>query len=397
MGSVVLGRYRVESVVSIGGGGVVYRALDCETGDLVIVKTVRDALLGVPTVAPRFLREARITMRLRHPAIPRGITAGMSAAVPFLVMEYVRGQDLYGLTRSVRLSVPDALRVGGRVAEALSEAHAQGVVHRDIKPENIMLLDGAEIPQGVCVLDFGIAFCADEPRFTAKDSFVGTPEFMSPEQARGEAVTSASDLYALGATLVWVLTGATLYAGHTLVQLASHQELPVPDWRARRPEIPEVVVRAINALLEKDPARRPPSADLVARSLYTLARQVEHPDVPPRSGSGVDILVEFTTVDCDDLVAQLQELQRQHHAVTQDTANAQRKLVQQLVEIAARRQRQGPTRAGEVFPDAAREQALEAALARIQEHSLRQQVEILARMQVVRDRIALATTGRPSR
>jgi len=389
VGRVVLDRYRIEALLGVGGVGVVYRALDCETGDLVVVKTVRAALLDAPTVAPRFLREARITMGLRHPAIPRGVAAGMAdERSPVLVMEYVAGRDLEEVSRAGALRIPDALRVGARAAEALAAAHAVGVVHRDIKPENLMLLDGAEIPQGVIVLDFGIAFCLDEPRFTANDMLVGTPPYLSPEQARGEAVTAASDLYSLGATLVALLTGATLYQGATLVQIASHQAAPIPDWRVRRPALPLPLVAFVNSLLAKDPSRRPDGAALVAESLYSLARWCEHPDEPAPLSRDHRVLAEAHEPTGDELVTQLRELQRRRHRVMRDAAEAQRRLVQQLVELSSRRAERARRGRGESdSDDAAREAALEAAIARLQHHSLLEQDELLRQVGELRDRL----------
>src|SRR4029079_2402277 len=103
--------------------------------------------------------------------------------------------------------------------------------HRDVKPANLMLLDGRVIPDGVRVLDFGLAFCLDEPRLSVTHSFVGSLEYMSPEQARGDVVSSASDIYALGATLVHLLTGKTLYEGNYLAQIAGHARGPIPSVR----------------------------------------------------------------------------------------------------------------------------------------------------------------------
>ncbi len=388
VGWVVLGRYRIEELLGMGGVGVVYRALDCETGDLVVVKTLRDGLLEVPTIGPRFLREARIAMSLQHPAIARGIAVGLAdEGTPVLVMEYVTGRDLLAVTTDSLLSISDALRVGARVAEALAVAHAAGVVHRDIKPENIMLLDGAEIPLGVYVLDFGIAFCLDEPRFTAANTVIGTPPYLSPEQARGDVVTSASDLYSLGATLVDLLTGKTLYEGATLLQIASHQSAPIPDWGLRRADLPAPVVAFVNALLEKDPSRRPENATLVAEMLQALARWSERPEGAPPTPGAFHQLAETCAPTDDELVLRLRELQRKHHRVMHDSAEAQRRIVQQLVDLSARAIERAQLGGAVGVADAARESALESALTKLQQHSLREQAEILRQLREVRGRL----------
>ncbi len=380
VGTRVRGRYRLEDVIGVGGVGVVYRALDEETGDIVVVKTVRDELLHAPTVGPRFVREARIAMSLDHPAIPRGLdVATLEDGAPALVMELVTGRSFADLVAEGPLEVTAALRVGARVAEALAVAHAAGIVHRDVKPDNLMLLDGSEIPQGVCVLDFGIAFCVDEPRFTDFNMVVGTPAYLSPEQARGEAVTPSSDLYSLGATLVVLLTGATLFDGGTLVQIASHQMAPLPDWSARRPGIPPRVVEAVNGLLAKDPARRPESAAYVAERLAALARRGGLPDHDDDV-----VLAASSEPDFAELEGRLRELQRRHHQLLHDAAEAQRRIVQQIVELSAR---------GGGAADGARIAALEAALERLLQHSLESQRESLADIRETRRRMRDVALG----
>ncbi len=387
-GRVVLGHYRIEDLLGVGGIGMVFRALDLVSGELVVVKTIRGALLDEPTIAPRFLREARVTMGLQHPAIPRGIAAGMAdERRPVLVMEYVAGRTLDAASRGGGLGVPDALRAGARVAEALQAAHAAGVVHRDIKPENVMLVDGAGIPQGVVVLDFGIAFCLDEPRFTATGSLIGTPQYLSPEQARGEAVTPASDLYSLGATLVDLLTGTTLYEGSTLVQIASHQQAPLPDWGRRRPDLPAPVVAFVNALLAKDPSERPESAAVAAEALYALARWCERPDDAEPLPGVYRVLAEPPAPAGGELLAELRSLQLRRHRVMRDAAEAQRRLVHQLVELSTRRAARAPGAPGDA-DDAAREAALEAAVARLQARCLQDQSDLLTRILDVRKRLA---------
>ena len=402
VGEVVLGRYQIEAVLGVGGIGVLFRGINVETGEIVALKTLRPAYLGSRTAPSRFLREARIAMKLRHAAIPRGFAVGVDRGqVPVLVMELVSGRDFARILKTFGpLPVPDALRAGARVTEALDAAHRMAVVHRDIKPENIMLLAGAEIPQGVCVLDFGIAFCADEPRFTAANSLLGTPSYMSPEQARGETVTPASDLYALGATLVELITGRTLYLGSSMEQITGHASRPIPDWHERGVAVPEPVVRMVNLLLQKDPTRRPANAAVVGGLLGERARWCADPVAQHATADTYQVFASATGEAQRALAARVDECNQRLHRAMQSAAEAQGRLVRQLVEIAARRMerarletelvnpgasvetvthaRQSLATLGVASHDGAREAALESALARLQENSLREQAQLVA-------------------
>jgi serine/threonine protein kinase len=133
-----------------------------------------------------------------------------------------------------------------------------------------MFARGEATPESVRVLDFGLSFCLDEPRLTATVTLVGTPAYMAPEQARGEPATPAADLYSLAATLVHLATGETLYAGSWLDQVDAHTRAPLPDLRARRPELSPAFVRLLAVMLEKNPAQRPANAHDVALALRAI-------------------------------------------------------------------------------------------------------------------------------
>ncbi|MFO0605060.1 MAG: serine/threonine-protein kinase [Polyangiales bacterium] len=271
-GDVVLRRFRVEGLAGRGGLAEVFRALDVGTGEAVAVKVPRRALAGEGSAAARFLREARVARRVVHPAVPACVAVGvLPTGSPALVTRFVEGETLHARIARGPLDVPDALRIAARVAEALDAAHALGVVHRDVTPGNVLLAAGEALPDAVRVVDFGLAFVLDEPRLSATHAALGTSEYLPPEQCRGERVTPAADLYALGATLAHALTGHTLFSGDPARQRAAHVAEAPPDLAARRPDLPRAVADYVASLVRKRPAERPPSAAAVARDLRRLA------------------------------------------------------------------------------------------------------------------------------
>lgn len=401
IGELIGGRYQLEAVQGIGGFGVVFRGLDTTTGDLVAVKTLRPELARASSVVARFIREARIGLKLSHPAIPRGIDVGTdSDANPFLVMEFVPGDSLDRLVeRDGPLALPQALSTCARVADALSAAHQEGVIHRDIKPENLMLLRGASIPEGICVLDFGIALCVDEPRFTRANVFVGSPAYMPPEQARGELVTPSGDLYALGATLVHLLTGAPMYDGSAELQIIHHATAPVPDLRARVVGLPSDVGALLHWMLQKDPSDRPGSALDVAARLYLLAARHGGPAAPTSVGDlPIEVFAQADPGGSEMLLEQLNFETQRLHTYMKNAADAQNRLVKRLVEVASRRiedvrRGEGVVKsAGEghrtfVHQTSARERAIEQAIEELQRRARADQDEILARIRDLQRRI----------
>lgn len=402
LGEVLDGRYRLESVQGIGGFGVVFRALDCESGDLVAVKTLRPSLAQVPSVVARFVREARISLRLSHPAIPRGIAVGMDPRRrPYLAMEFVLGTSLEDLVEARGpFPAPAALAVGARVAEALAVAHREGVIHRDIKPANLMLMKGASIPEGICVLDFGIALCVDEPRFTRANMFVGSPAYMPPEQARGELVTASGDLYALGCTLVHLLSGRPLYGGTSEYQIVCHGTAALPDLRARVPELSLEAERLLRWMLQKDPSQRPGVAAEVATQLWRLSGVRGTPATP----STESLPPGEPLASTEELMEQLRKETLRLHAHMRNAADAQNRLLRRLIDFAAQRidaerrllppsdlpasmdarDAQTTQAAQPVSPASqlaqAREGALEKAIEELQRRARADQDEILARI-----------------
>jgi len=254
--SALVTRYRIERELGRGGMGMVFLAEDLKHGRLVALKVLRPELaqsLG----ADRFLREIRVSAQLNHPHILTLIDSGSADGFMYYVLPFVGGESLRDrLRRERNLSIGDALRITEEVADALAYAHSMGVVHRDIKPENILFEAGHAV-----VTDFGIAHAVSEAggeRLTGTGLAVGTPAYMSPEQALGtEAVDGRADIYSLGCVLYEMLTGETPYTGPTPQAILARKAVdPVPSIRVVREAVPAALEAAVERALAKVPADR---------------------------------------------------------------------------------------------------------------------------------------------
>jgi eukaryotic-like serine/threonine-protein kinase len=250
------GQYRLEAEIGAGGMATVYLADDLRHDRKVAVKVLRPELAAV-IGAERFLAEIKLTANLQHPHILPLFDSGEADSFLFYVMPFVQGESLRDrLTREKQLPVDEAVRLACEVASALDYAHRHGVVHRDIKPENILLHDGRAL-----VADFGIALAASKAsgaRMTETGMSLGTPHYMSPEQAMGEReITARSDVYALGAVLYEMLTGDPPFTGSTAQAIVARvvTESPRP-LLPQRHTIPAHVETAVLTALEKLPADR---------------------------------------------------------------------------------------------------------------------------------------------
>jgi Tol biopolymer transport system component/tRNA A-37 threonylcarbamoyl transferase component Bud32 len=265
--SALADRYRLEREVGAGGMATVYLAQDIRHARRVALKVLRPELAAV-IGAERFLAEIQLTANLQHPHILPLFDSGEADSYLFYVMPFIEGETLRDrLTREKQLAVPDAIRIAEEVAAALDYAHRHGVVHRDIKPENILLHDGSAL-----VADFGIALAASKAggaRMTETGMSLGTPHYMSPEQAMGEReITARSDVYALGCVLYEMLTGEPPFTGATAQAVVARvvTEAPRP-LQAQRHTIPAHVEAAVLTALEKLPADRFASAADFAAAL----------------------------------------------------------------------------------------------------------------------------------
>jgi serine/threonine-protein kinase len=250
-------RYRIERELGQGGMATVYLAEDVKHHRRVAVKVLKPEL-GVALGAERFLREIEVAAGLRHPHILPLYDSGDAAGLLYYVMPYVEGETLRArMDRERQLPMDEALRIAREVADALAYAHAHGVVHRDIKPENILLEAGHAV-----VADFGIAkaiaSAGDATALTLTGMSVGTPSYMSPEQAAGDpTVDGRSDLYSLGCVLYEMLAGVPPFTGPTVESLVrQHITAPAPPVTQFRPTVPVTVADAIGRALAKNPADR---------------------------------------------------------------------------------------------------------------------------------------------
>ncbi len=264
-----LGGYEVVRALKRGGMGALYEARDRASGARVAIKTV-DAV-GAATLA-RFDRECRVAERLRHPNIVAGRGHGLTPdGTPWFAMDLLSGEDLEARLARGPLPVSDALSIARQVCRALSYAHQQGVVHRDIKPANLFLSEGAEAR--VHVLDFGVARVADAPTLTGTEVPVGTPSYMSPEQARGDrGVDPRSDLWSLGVVLYECLAGRRPFVAETLVGVFFQiLEATPPRLDALSRAVPHALADIVQQALEKRRERRVPSAAAMLDALDACA------------------------------------------------------------------------------------------------------------------------------
>src|SRR6476660_4807872 len=265
----------------------VYLARDHKHNRDVAIKVLHSDLaqtLG----AERFLREIQMAARLAHPHILPLFDSGEAAGVLYYVMPVVRGESLRDrLTREIRIPVQDAVRIAAATAQALAYAHEQGIVHRDVKPENILLQDGH-----VLVADFGIGkaiSAVGEAGMTQAGMAVGTPAYISPEQAAGEAVDGRSDQYSLGCVLYEMLVGEPPFTGPNVQAVIAKRFVQTPaDVTALRQGVPRPVARALQRALARTPIDRPDTAaELLAALREPDAAGLPAPNAPPAQSIAV--------------------------------------------------------------------------------------------------------------
>jgi predicted Ser/Thr protein kinase len=264
--SLLRGQYQIERELGRGGMGIVFLARDERLDRPVALKVLPPSLARDEDTRTRFLREARLAAQLSHPHIVPVYRADELDGLAFFAMGYVDGETFGARIRDRgRLGAAETVRVLREVAWALAYAHARGIVHRDVKPENILL----ERASGRAVVtDFGIARSSVDPSLTADGHVLGTVHFMSPEQCTGESVDGRSDLYALGVTGFFALSGRLPFDEDApQAVIVAHATRPAPALRSVAPDVPAALADVIDRCLQKDPAARIPTGEALADAL----------------------------------------------------------------------------------------------------------------------------------
>jgi serine/threonine-protein kinase len=261
------GRYRFERVLGQGGMATVHLARDEELDRMVAVKCLSETLSGDEVFRERFTREARMAAQLSHPNIVGVFDVGEEAGVPYLVMEYVESETLADLmARSAPVDPDRAVDLVLQVCAGLAQAHSAGLVHRDIKPQNILVRSDDTVK----IADFGIARPLDATQLTLAGTILGTAAYLAPEQALGEPVTGAADIYSLGAVTYELLSGRPPYTFESLADLTVKQrEGPPPPIQGVEAELEQIVLRCLAA----DPESRPESAAALAHELAQVSSE----------------------------------------------------------------------------------------------------------------------------
>ena len=278
-------RYEVVGRLGAGAFGSVCKAIDTFLNRPVAIKSIRlDMTLDGEqrkTLNRRFLREAQVAAQLHHPNIVTIYDIMFSSDTGFLVMEYIEGRTLQALLRKQRLSVGQAVDIALQVSAALQYAHEHKVVHRDVKPGNILMTSAGEAR----ITDFGIAKSDGATHMTQSGGLVGTPDYMSPEQAKGEDVDARSDLFSLGCVLYECVVGEKPFKGRNLtgvlLSIVNTNPLESEAWRCGG--FPHALGDVLSRLLEKDPGGRYPSALEVSEALHGIPVDVNEPRVEPET------------------------------------------------------------------------------------------------------------------
>jgi serine/threonine protein kinase/class 3 adenylate cyclase len=302
-----LGRFRLLESLGTGGLGQVFRAEDPADGTVVAIKVLRPEVVGRPHALQRFRKEARLLAEVRSPYVANLVEMNEDGGVHYLAQEFVPGTNLARLLdERGRLDEPFALAVAADVARALADAHRRGIIHRDVKPENVLLAYSRETPASaessalaersrlnsiVKLADFGLARHVVESEslhMTQDGATVGTALYMAPEQAAGEAIGPAADVYSLGATLFHLLAGRPPFQADTFLAVSRmHAEEPPPALGRLNPAVSAATCRLLEKALAKRPADRYPDADALLRDLERVLR-----------GEPTDVAVHPRLPDC---------------------------------------------------------------------------------------------------
>lgn len=279
LGTTIGGRYRVMGKIGSGGMGTVYRATHQNIERQVAVKILPSRMAQDASLKNRFLREARAASIIRHEHIIEIFDLDQTEdGIPYIVMEYLDGFSLDQVLSAGPLSPVQTMEISRQIVQALGPSHAMGIIHRDLKPGNVFIVQKGDDNRFVKVLDFGLAHLIHEPRLTEKGAVLGTPEYMSPEQAGGSTVTPQSDFYSLGCTMYEMLAGRPPFVGKSVVNLmVCHINESPKDIRKVTRGVPKPLAEIVMRLLEKKQEDR-------FQDAYKLLEALNDIDVSVRAG-----------------------------------------------------------------------------------------------------------------
>src|SRR5438876_325960 len=289
-GTLIAGRYEIREHIATGGMASVFKTWDHRVERIVAIKILRSLDKNDARAVERFRREARAAAALAHPNAVTIYDFVEESGQYFLVMEYIHGPTLKQLVGQRRQLQPrEAIEIAAQVCSVLQVAHARGFIHRDIKPQNIMLTwsgggNGGSLGDGgawVKLTDFGIVRVAEDAGLTNSGIVLGTADYLSPEQARGETLTASSDLYSLGVVMFEMLTGRPPFVGPTAVSIAmQHASTNPPPLRQFNANVPPAAEEIVMRVLEKEPEDRFHSAAEMQQALRQCARELSAQSPP---------------------------------------------------------------------------------------------------------------------
>lgn len=271
-----IGPYEVSGIIGAGGMGIVLKGWDKPLNRVVAIKLMSPHLASSGVAKARFLREAQAAAGIVHPNVIDIYGVAEHESIPYLVMPYVRGHSLQKRVQEQgALPTEDVIRIGLQIASGLAAAHAQGIIHRDIKPANILVGDGID---RIVITDFGLARTVDDASLTRSGTVAGTPQYMSPEQARGERIDERSDLFSLGSVLYFLCTGHSPFRSETLYGILHRiGTIDVRDIREVQPSAPAWLQNLVRRLHSPRPEDRFDSAAKVAQLLEKCLAHCQHP------------------------------------------------------------------------------------------------------------------------
>ena len=269
-GSTFAGRYQIIEELGKGGMGKVYKALDTKINEKIALKLIKPEIASDKKTVERFGNELKLARKIAHKNVGKMFDINEEDGTHYITMEYVSGQDLKGLIRQTgQLAIGTSISIAKQICEGLSEAHKLGVVHRDLKPNNIMIDREGEVR----IMDFGIARSLKEKGITGAGVMIGTPEYMSPEQAEVKEVDKRSDIYSLGVILYEMVTGRVPFEGETALNIAMKHKTEKPkDPRVLNHLLPDDLSQIILKCLEKDRKNRYKSADELCSEIIKIEK-----------------------------------------------------------------------------------------------------------------------------